>query len=105
MKKRFGRAVALLLAVVMVLALAACGSEPAADPAESSDPATSGETPAVTGGNLVIALPGEPQSLDPYAHSMYYNFMAATLIFDTLISKDADGNYIPELATEWEFHR
>ena len=103
MKKRFGRAVALLLAVVMVLALAACGSEPAADPAESSDPATSGETPAVTGGNLVIALPGEPQSLDPYAHSMYYNFMAATLIFDTLISKDADGNYIPELATEWEF--
>ena len=103
MKKRSSRAIALLLAVVMVLALAACGEEPAVDPAESGEPEPSGETPAASGSSLVVALPGEPQSLDPYAHSMYYNFMAATLIFDTLVTKDADGNYVPELATEWEF--
>lgn len=38
MKKRSSRAIALLLAVVMVLALAACGEEPAVDPAESGEP-------------------------------------------------------------------
>lgn len=104
MKKTFSRAIALLLAVVMVLALTACGSEQTNSPAASTDAGTSQpENTAPAKENLVIALPGEPQSLDPYAHSMYYNFMAATLIFDTLISKDAEGNYTPELATSWEF--
>lgn len=83
------KTLSMLLAVVMVVSLLAgvSGSALAASEKDS----------------LVIALPGEPQSLDPYAHSMYYNFMAATLIFDTLISKDADGNLVPELATSWEF--
>ena len=52
---------------------------------------------------LTIAISGEPTTLDPYAHSVYYGFIPTTLLFDTLITKDADGAYAPELATEWEF--
>ena len=107
MKKTFGRIVALLLTAVMLLGLAACGNsaEPSASGKEQPGPAADSNAAVAAPGkdNLVIALPGEPQSLDPYAHSMYYNFMASTLIYDTLLSKDADGNLIPELATSWEF--
>lgn len=103
MKKRMHRTVAMLLAAVMILGLAACTGGKDPGPQGSNSAAVESDPAAASKDNLVIALPGEPQSLDPYAHSMYYNFMAATLIFDTLLSKDADGNYVPELATSWEF--
>lgn len=104
MKKTLGRVASFLLAAAMLFSLAACGSDPAVDttdPASGVSDSTGGD--AISKDNLVIALPGEPQSLDPYAHSMYYNFMASTLIYDTLITKDENGEYVPELATSWEF--
>ena len=106
MKMSIRRLTALLLAVVMILALTACGggTAPTKDDAAQGGTASADPAPAAsTKDNLVIALPGEPQSLDPYAHSMYYNFMASTLIYDTLIGKDADGNIIPKLAKSLDF--
>lgn len=103
MKKTCSRTVAMILAVLMLLSLASCGSSAKGTAAVSSQAAASTGTAAASKDNLVIALPGEPQSLNPYAHSMYYNFMASTLIYDTLIGKDADGKYVPELAKSWEF--
>lgn len=104
MKKRTHRAVTTLLVAAMVLGLTACGGKnPNPKESNAADPTVQSGAPLVAKENLVVALPGEPQSLDPYAHSMHYNFTAATLIFDTLIGKDPDGNYVPELATEWEF--
>ena len=94
MKKKFSRMVAMLMAILMSLSLAACSSKPDGEKDGSNTAAKE---------NLVVALPGEPQSLDPYAHSMYYNFMASTLIYNTLIGKDASGNYVAQLATSWDF--
>lgn len=55
------------------------------------------------GRTLTIALPGEPQTLDPYAHSNQNGFICTTLVFETLIKKDDSGEFYPWLATEWEF--
>ncbi|NLW16254.1 MAG: ABC transporter substrate-binding protein [Firmicutes bacterium] len=52
---------------------------------------------------LTIALPGEPQTLDPYAHSNQNGFICTTLVFEPLIKKDDNGEFYPWLATEWEF--
>ena len=74
MKMSIRRLTALLLAVVMILALTACGggNAPTKDDAAQGGTASADPAPAAsTKDNLVIALPGEPQSLDPYAHSMY----------------------------------
>ncbi|MPM16941.1 Heme-binding protein A [bioreactor metagenome] len=103
MKKSFNRIIALLLAMIVILSLAGCGSSRATGAPNSAESSQKEQTASSAKDSLVIALPGEPQSLDPYAHSMYYNFMAATLIYDTLFTKDADGNIAPELATSWKF--
>ncbi len=82
------KTLAFLLAVMMILGIAmATGT-------------AEGKTDKET---LTVAISGEPTTLDPYAHSVYYGFIPATLLFDTLIAKNADGSYAPELATEWEF--
>lgn len=95
---------------VALLALAAffvsCGgkgttAESAAQPqeaAQAAQPAAS--TAAKT--NLVVALDGEPQQLDPYAHSNQNGFVVSRLVFESLMKTDDDGNIIPWLATEWE---
>jgi peptide/nickel transport system substrate-binding protein len=98
-----------------VFGLAACSNtNPTADNGGITTDSTStpnsvaGTEPLSTGvssskTDLIVAISGEPTTLDPYAHSLYYGFIPATLIFDTLISKDKDGNFIPKLATEWKF--
>lgn len=107
MKKNLNRIIALILAMVTILSLAGCGSGSGSgsqtDTQNSANPSQKDQTASPKKDTLVIALPGEPQSLDPYAHSMYYNFMVSTLIYDTLFTKDKDGNIVPELATSWEF--
>lgn len=60
-----------------------------------------GKSPSVD--SLTIALPGEPQTLDPYAHSNQNGFICTTLIFETLIKKDDQGGFYPWLATGWEY--
>lgn len=63
-----------------------------------SKPATPSKDKALT-----IALPAEPATLDPYAHSNQNGFICTTLVFETLIKKNDSGEYYPWLATEWEF--
>ncbi|HWS29913.1 MAG TPA: ABC transporter substrate-binding protein [Clostridia bacterium] len=111
MKNDLKRALSLLLALSMVLVFASCSdnTDPAATPnpgetATPNDPAAPADSGAPVGKNeLIVALPGEPSTLDPYAHTLYYGFIPAPLIFDTLISKDENGEFQPELATEWSF--
>ena len=51
--------------------------------------------------NLVVALDGEPQQLDPYAHSNQNGFVVSRLVFESLMKTDDEGNVIPWLATAW----
>ena len=52
--------------------------------------------------NLIVALDGEPQQLDPYAHSNQNGFVVSRLVFESLMKTDDKGNVIPWLATAWD---
>lgn len=113
MKKEFKKLMALGLTLVMAASMAACGGNTSKQNAPNADTAagqSGDETKAASGAvetsgkkDLLIAIPGEPTTLDPYAHSLYYGFIPSTFIFDMLVTTDEKGEYVPELATEWEF--
>src|SRR5919112_3165515 len=56
----------------------------------------------VEGGDLRAALTGEPDVLDPAVSSIYTGAQVYEGIFSKLIDMDADGNFVPDLATAWE---
>ncbi|MBQ8834835.1 MAG: ABC transporter substrate-binding protein [Oscillospiraceae bacterium] len=78
MKKIF----ALLLAVIMVLSLAACGSGSSGD------------------GSTLVYGSGDYDSINPI---MNEHCEIKHLLFDSLVKRDGDGNLVPSLATEWSY--
>ncbi|MHA6667837.1 ABC transporter substrate-binding protein [Homoserinimonas sp. A447] len=65
-----------------------------ASPTASSEP--------VAGGTLVYATgDAEPTCLDPHVGGNYPQALVATQYLESLVSKNADGEIIPWLATEW----
>ena len=86
--KRF---LALILSLALSLGLlAGCSSE------ESTPSETAKE-------DLIVAVSSEPGSLAPYSHNNQQAFIPGTLVYESLIIKDDDGQFQPKLATEWEF--
>ncbi len=78
-------------AAALALLVTAC-STPAAE--QSSTP--------VAGGTLTYASgDAEPTCLDPHVGGNYPQALIAGQFLDSLVSRDADGNAIPWLATEW----
>lgn len=108
---------ALLLAVVMVLSLAACGSQttpaPAATEAPAEEPA---ETPAEQPAEEPTAEPVEEYT-GPDTYSMLYSFDITTLDYvynnkssngdftnnfiEGLLTQDSHGKLVAGMATEW----
>ena len=86
---------------ILTLVLAACsapGSSPSAD--DSGGPAASGGGTA-TGGTVRIGWAGYPDSLNPGNGVLSEAYTLYELVFDTPISVNSAGEYVPELATEW----
>jgi ABC-type transport system substrate-binding protein len=54
---------------------------------------------------VVIALNGEPDSLDGHESSNSLNLSTFPLLYDKLAEFDADMNLVPQLATEWSVSR
>lgn len=54
---------------------------------------------------LVVALQGEPDSLDGHESSSSLNLSTFPLLYDKLAEFDADMNLVPQLATEWSVSR
>ena len=95
------KAIALFLSLVMVTMLfAGCSSSPAPGTEQSSS-APTGEKIAKDTIRLVVDI--EPDTLDPRRGNNVQNNIIQNLIYDSLISKDDAGNFVPRLATEWEF--
>ena len=100
------RWIALFLAAVMMLSLAACGGT-----SGTSDQKTAAEgsqnaaasTGTATQETLTIALPVEPATLDPFAHSNQNGFICTSLVFESLLKKNDDGELVPWLAKSWEY--
>jgi peptide/nickel transport system substrate-binding protein len=89
-----------ILASVALL-LAAC-TTPSSSPSsgESGAPAASGGGTA-TGGTVRIGMKGYPDSLNPGNGLLSEAYTMYELVYDTPISVTADGEYVPELATDW----
>ena len=115
---RKSKLLALLLAVAMLaVMIAACA--PAADaPAEAPPPAETPEAPADTADPAdpveEVPLPVADEmvfrmqvtsfdgNFSPILAQTVYDMYIVSLVFDSLITNDAEGNPIPWLATHWE---
>lgn len=86
------------------LALAACSS-PATSSAPSgsaaAQPSTAASQAPATGGTVRIGTKGYPDSLNPGNGVLSEAYTMYELVYDTPIGVTADGEYVPELATEW----
>lgn len=58
--------------------------------------------PPVSGGKLVYAIPGSPDTLDPQATSGTLTFQYIKSAYDTLLEPDENGNLVSALAESWE---
>ena len=83
----FGRAAAMVLAVVLLAPLALAQTQPR------------------PGGELVFVTTEEPDTLDPQKTSAAVTGNVMRWIGDTLITKDMSGNYIGGLAKSWTVSR
>jgi peptide/nickel transport system substrate-binding protein len=93
------RAAALI--TVFALTLAACGGQQnASSSAAGSGVASAG--PIVDGGTVRIGIGGSPADLNPGNGVLSEDYILYELIYDTPITVTADGEYVPELATDWE---
>ena len=99
----------LALALVASLLLAACGGEPAASgtPASPSQgtaaPPGTAEPAAEAAYVETLRLPGGGYwgHPSPFGFNRGPGFVRASLVFDTLVWRDASGQTIPWLATNW----
>jgi peptide/nickel transport system substrate-binding protein len=74
----------LLLAALVALVLAS--------PAGGADPR----------GELRVAIPWTPETLDPTMNLSSLRAAVGVSIFDSLVGRDADGRIVPELAESWK---
>lgn len=90
-----------LLASLSLL-LAACttpATSPSDDVGGSPGPSDGGST--ATGGTVRIGWAGYPDSLNPGNGVLSEAYTLYELVYDTPISVNSAGEYVPELATEW----
>ena len=89
---------ALILALVMVLSMVACGSSD-----DASDASDSAEVVVPT--TLTVGLSSEPASLDPQNTGFNAGIsMSGMFIYDTLLSWNAEtGTVEPNVITEWNW--
>ena len=84
------RLVALVAVAVLLSALTACSTGERVD--------LGGESSA---DNLIAAIAGEPDQLDPHKTSAYFSFEVLENVFDTLVEPDANLEMRPALAESW----
>lgn len=91
--------IALLIGVVMVLS--ACTSGESSTTTSEADGAGTTDGGSSAGGTVRIGWGGSPDSLNPGNAVLAEAYTLYELIYDTPIGLDLDGNYVPELASDW----
>jgi peptide/nickel transport system substrate-binding protein len=79
---------AVTAAVVAILLVVSCSPAQRVDLGQGS-------------GNLIAAIAGEPDQLDPQKTSAYFSFEVLENVFDTLVEPDANLEMRPALAESW----
>lgn len=87
------RSLALLLGLLLVVA--ACGDDGAEEVTTTTAP------PTAEGGTVRIGWGGAPSSLNPGLGELTEDYSIYELVYNTPITLDMNGNYVPELATDW----
>lgn len=83
------RLLAAVTAAVVALGIVSCAPAQRVDLGQGS-------------GNLIAAISGEPDQLDPQKTTAYFSFEVLENVFDTLVEPDAELNMQPALAESWE---
>lgn len=83
------RRTAAVLTVVATLLVASCSPAQRVDLGDGA-------------GNLIAAIGGEPDQLDPQKTSSYFSFEVLENVFDTLVAPDENLDMGPALAERWE---
>ena len=106
----------IVVSLIALLLLAACAAQPAAPPATDAPVATSTAAPAeATALPPTADLAAEPPGVQtlrlpgggywghpsPFGFNRGPGYVRASLLFDTLVWRDASGETIPWLATDW----
>ncbi|HEX2193681.1 MAG TPA: ABC transporter substrate-binding protein [Candidatus Limnocylindria bacterium] len=98
--RRVNRASGLAVVVVLGIILAACGGQTTTSVAPSGSPGASAPSTA-TGGTVRIGIGGSADSLNPGNGLLSEAYDLYELVYDTPIGMNQQGEFIPELATEW----
>ena len=91
----------LSLLVVLGLVVAACTPGNSGSPNASASGAPSGSGSTATGGTVHIGWGGSPDSLNPGDGLLEESYILYELVYDTPVGLDGEGNFVPELATDW----
>ena len=87
--RRSGAAIAAITMTVALLVTTSCSPAQRVDLGQGS-------------GNLIAAIAGEPDQLDPQKTSAYFSFEVLENVFDTLVEPDANLEMRPALAQSWQ---
>ncbi|WP_158099032.1 ABC transporter substrate-binding protein [Flavonifractor sp. An100] len=103
MKKRTGKTRILALCLTAALSItlfSGCGSSSGSESSASGSSSSGG-----TGGvkdEVVAVLKAEPSNIDPHGNTELVAMTTQVQIFETLVTKDQEGNIVPCLAESWE---
>lgn len=89
------RKAAVILALTLVLLLAGCGQG-------GKGTGTGSDGKPVYGGTLTVAVPTDPDGLDPHKTPAAATDEIAVNIYDGLVGVDSKGNIISAIAKEWK---
>lgn len=100
--KTYKKLIAIALMLVLALGIiAGCGPQDNT-PGSSTPNASGSETPAVTKDSVVVGIT-EPSELVPDLSTDLTGKQIFVNIYDNLMIIDNDGNYVPRLATSYEY--
>ena len=95
------RTLSIVLAAAMCASLTACGGggSTAETTAAAADTTAGQAESTASTDTLRVILNSEPSNLDPHNNTRLTAWAVQEEVFDKLVTKDDDGNIVPDLAT------
>ncbi|MGH8926912.1 MAG: ABC transporter substrate-binding protein [Acidimicrobiia bacterium] len=93
------------VAAALLVLLAACGQAETTETTGTDTTEASSETSTTagggTGGTVRIGYGGAPADLNPAVGVLVEDYIIYNLVYDSLLNIDLEGNFQPEVATDW----
>lgn len=108
MKANFKKLLSLALALIMILALVACGGDPANNTTTTNntgnqtDDTDSGEEKLAAEQVFGFFLNNEPENLDPWVNNNGEASQIIAAIHEPMLRRDSEGGWIPGLMTDYQ---